>query len=118
MELHYYKYHTDLGLPDDISVDLKSTTEFNVGANAFYQVNDKWSFGGGFRFVEHTDNGVKSIHTKLNAPQSPATIGLQNTVTNGLLAQTKNMHDGWDEYILSAVVARQITDSFQMSLFH
>lgn len=105
-----------VGFPDEISVDLKSTKEITVGTNAFYQVNDRWSFGGGFRFVEHTDNGVKSIHTKLNDPQSPATTTHQQGVVNGLLAETRDMNDGWDEYILSAVVANQITDSFQLAL--
>ena len=96
-----------MGFPDEISVDLKSTKEITVGTNAFYQINDKWSFGGGFRFVEHTDNGVKSIHTK----------GVPAASASGLLAKTKNMHDGWDEYILSAVIADQITDYFQIALF-
>lgn len=95
-----------MGFPDEISVDLKSTKEITVGTNAFYQLNDAWSFGGGFRFVEHTDNGVKSIHT----------TGINPMAAAGLLAQTKDMNDGWDEYILSAVVANQITDSFQLSL--
>ncbi|MCR5193942.1 MAG: hypothetical protein K6B71_00235 [Alphaproteobacteria bacterium] len=93
-----------MGFPDEISVNLKSTAEITVGTNAFYQINRDWSFGGGFRFVEHTDNGVKSVHTK-------------NVVgADALVANTKNMHDGWDEYILSAVVANQITDSFQIAL--
>ncbi len=105
-----------LGFPDEISVDLKSTQELTVGTNAFWQVNDAWSFGGGFRFVEHTDNGVKSIHTHLNTPQSPVIAATQQAVVNQLLKDTKNMHDGWDEYILSAVVANQITDSFQIAL--
>ncbi len=93
------------GFPDEISVDLKSTKEITVGTNAFYQVNDRWSFGGGFRFVEHTDNGVKSIHTEVNSP-----------LASTLVARTHDMNDGWDEYILSAVVANQITDSFQLAL--
>ncbi len=98
-----------LGFPDEISVNLKSTAEITVGTNAFYQINHDWSFGGGFRFVEHTDNGVKSIHTDVS--------GANQTVVKNLLKQTKDMNDGWDEYILSAVVANQITDSFQLALF-
>jgi hypothetical protein len=96
-----------MGFPDEIAVDLKSTSEFTIGTNAFYQINDNWSFGGGFRFVEHTDNGVKSIYTD----------GVNPTAAATLLAKTKDMDDGWDEYILSAVVADQITDSFQIALF-
>lgn len=98
------------GFPDEISVDLKSTKEITIGTNAFYQANDNWSFGGGFRFVEHTDNGVKSIHTDLSDS------GYTPIVEQKLLKETKDMNDGWDEYILSAVVANQITDSFQLAL--
>lgn len=98
-----------LGFPAELSVDLKSTKEITVGTNAFYQIDDAWSVGGGFRFVEHTDNGVKSIHTDVS--------GANQTVVAGLLKETANMHDGWDEYILSAVVSNQITDSVQVSLF-
>lgn len=96
-----------MGFPAEISVDLKSTKEITVGTNAFYQINDDWSFGGGFRFVEHTDNGVKSIHTSVVNP----------VAAGALLAKTRDMNDGWYEYILSAVVANQVTDSFQLALF-
>ena len=97
-----------LNFPSEISVDLKSTKEITVGTNAFYQMDDRWSFGGGFRFVEHTDNGVKSIHTDVS--------GANQTYVNALLNATGDMNDGWDEYILSAVLANQVTDSFQIAL--
>lgn len=106
-----------VGFPDEISVDLKSTNEFTIGTNAFYQLNDSWSFGGGVRFVEHTDNGVKALRTKLNAPTAPATVAHQQAVVNNLLKQTAKMHDGWYEAILSASIANQITDSLQVALF-
>jgi len=96
------------GFPDEISVDLKSTSEVTTGANAFYQIDDAWSLGGGFRFVQHTDNGVRSIHTDVSSANQ--------TVVNNLLAETENMRDGWYEYILSASVANQVTDSFQVAL--
>ena len=94
---------------DKISVDLKSTNETTVGINAFYQADDRWSFGGGFRFVEHSDNGVKSVHTKLNTPAELMTAKM-------LLDKTHDMDDGWHEYIVSGVLANQITDAFQLAL--
>ncbi len=97
-----------LGFPSKIAVDLKSTNETTIGVNAFYQTNARWSFGGGFRFVEHSDNGVKSIHTDVsNANQQ---------VVQGLLQQTKDMDDGWHEYIVSGVLANQVTDYLQLAL--
>ena len=95
------------GFPDEINVDLKSTHEWTAGIDAFYQIDMDWSFGFGFEFVEHADNGVKGIHTKV--PNSPA--------KTMVLAATKDMHDGWDEYILKANLAYQITDDTQVSVF-
>jgi hypothetical protein len=34
-----------------------------------------------------------------------------------LLNMTKNMKDGWDEYVIKASVANQITDSIQLAFF-
>jgi hypothetical protein len=58
---------TKLGLPDEISVDLKSTTEINAGLKMFYQLNDRWSFGGGLTFKHHSDNGVEGLASKVGA---------------------------------------------------
>jgi hypothetical protein len=52
---------TKLGFPDEISVELKSTTEFNAGLKTFYQINDRWSIGAGFTFKHHEDNGVEGL---------------------------------------------------------
>lgn len=98
------------GLPDEISVDLKSTTEINAGLNAFYQLTDRWSLGAGFKYNHHADNGVKSLSTELT---NPAGISF----ANGLIAQLSDMNDGFDEYIVSVSVANQLTDSTQVALY-
>lgn len=97
------------GFPNLVSVDLKSTNETTVGLSAFYEANDTWSFGGSFKFIEHSDNGVKSIHTSIPS-------GTPQTIAQGLLDLTKDMDDGWQEYALTAVVANQISESVQLSL--
>ena len=56
-----------LGFDKEISVDLKSTTEVNAGLKAFYQMNDKWSFGASFTYKHHADNGVEGLASGLNA---------------------------------------------------
>ena len=96
-------------LPDEISVDLKSTTEINAGLNAFYQLTDRWSFGGGFKYNHHADNGVKSLATEINPAVKP--------VVAPLLAGLSDMNDGFDEYIVSLSVANQLTDTVQVALY-
>ena len=104
-----------LGFPDEISVDLKSQHETCAGFDAGYQISDTWSIGAGFEYYEHHDNGVKSIHTTLNDVGPLNT--LQQGVVDALLAQTKNMKDGWDEYVLKLNIANQLTDNMQLTLF-
>ncbi len=99
-----------LGIPDEISVDLKSTTEINFGLNAFYQLDDRWSFGGGFKYNHHADNGVKSLSTEVTNPAG-------QTFADGLISQLKDMNDGFDEYIVSLAVANQLTDNVQVALY-
>ena len=101
---------SDIGFPSEISVDLKSTHEWTAGFDGLYQIDMDWSFGFGFEFVEHADNGVKGVHTKM-----PNTTSEQ--VANGLVKNLANMNDGWDEYILKANIAYQMNDSIQWTLF-
>ena len=95
------------GFPDEISVDLKSTREVTAGLDTLYQFNAAWSSGFGFEYVQHADNGVKSIHT--NVPDSVAKAAV--------LAATEDMDDGWDEFVLKASVAYQMNDTIQWTLF-
>jgi hypothetical protein len=109
-----------LGFPDEISVDLKSTHETTAGFDVMYQMTSKWSFGAGFEYIEHYNNGVKSIHTQLPNivvyPGTPYETSTQD-VANKLLASTKNMKDGWDEYVLKTSAAYQMTDDVQIAGF-
>ena len=109
-----------MGFPSEISVDLKSTHETVAGFDAMYQMSKKWSLGAGFEYIEHYDNDVKSIHTQLEDKSitipGVGTITTQD-VANGLLAATKDMDDGWDEYVIKTNVAYQMTDDVQFSVF-
>ncbi len=113
---------TALGFPDEISVDLKSTTELNAGLKAFYQLDDRWSFGGGFTFKHHADNGVEGLATTLNTPLVPTFAGspssaVQKGLIDGLLAEVADMEDGFDEYILNLTAAYQMTDTMQVAVY-
>lgn len=99
-----------VGIPETISVDLKSTTEFDLGANAFYQVNDRWSWGVGLKYVYHAQNGLKAVHTEITNPQ-----GVQ--VANGLITQYQEMNDRFSEFAQALTIAYQATDYVQISWF-
>lgn len=93
-------------LPDEVSVDLKSTHETVAGFDAMYQMTKKWSFGAGFEYIERYDNGVKGVHTKI-----PSAVEQQ------LVTQYSSLEDGWDEYVIKTNVAYQMTDDVQFSAF-
>ena len=100
----------DINFPEEISVDLKSTHEGTAGFDMMYQLNQKWSFGAGFEYIEHYNNGVKSVHTQMPNATS-------EQVAAGLVKQNDNMKDGWDEYVLKLNTAYQMTDSVQLATF-
>lgn len=100
---------TQLGIPSEISVNLKSTTEINFGLNAFYQFNDTWSMGAGFKYNHHADNGVKSLATEVPAAANP--------IVQGIVGPLSDMNDGFDEYIVNLSVANQLTDNVQVALY-
>ena len=99
-----------IGIPDTISVDLKSTTEYDFGANAFYQVNDRWSFGLGLKYIYHAENGLKKVHTKITNPTGV-------NVANGLINNYKKMHDEFSEFAQTFTVAYQASESMQVAWF-
>lgn len=104
------------GVPGEISVNLKSTTEVNFGLNAFYQVNDRWSWGAGFKYNHHADNGVESLATDINYVSGvPGQVGKQKV--DELIDSLSNMDDGFDEYIVTLSVANQLTDNVQVALY-
>ncbi len=107
---------TALGFPDDITVDLKSTTEVNFGFNAFYEINDRWSVGGLFKFTNHADNGVEALVTDVNYP-----AGMMGVVAQGVVAelekQLEDMNDGFNEYMIGLSVAHQLTDVTQVAVY-
>ena len=98
-------------LPSEISVNLKSTTEINAGLKAFYQIDDRWSIGGGFTFKHHSDNGVESISTELDPTVTATLSGM------GFLASVADMEDGFDEYVVSLTGAYQLNDKMQVAVY-
>lgn len=98
------------GFPQELSVDLKSTTEFNAGLKTFYQIDDRWSVGAGFTFKHHEDNGIEGLATDDLTPAVQAQI-------ENLLSTMEDMNDGFDEYIISLSGSYQLTDATQVTLY-
>ena len=103
------------GVPDEISVDLKSATEVNFGLNAFYQFNDSWSMGAGFKYNHHADNGVKGLATDVD--WAPVVGNMVKPSVDALIAGLSDMNDGFDEYIVTLSVANQLTENVQVALY-
>ena len=123
---------TQLGFDKEISVDLKSTTEINAGLKMFYQLDDRWSFGGGLTYKHHSDNGVEGLASGLGEMPAATAAGLvamgvipsaeyaaavQQQVVDGLMAIVEDMEDGFDEYVLNLTVAYQLTDMTQVAVY-
>ena len=105
-----------LGFPDEISVDLKSTTEVNAGLKMFYQMDDRWSFGGGLTYKHHADNGVEGLASELKTlPEPYATM--QTAALAQLMGNVEDMKDGFDEYVLNLTAAYQLTDTTQVAVY-
>ncbi len=107
---------TALGFPSEISVDLKSATEINAGLKMFYQMDDRWSFGGGLTYKHHSDNGVEGLATELKTLPSPY-AEQQAALVKGLLAEVADMEDGFDEYVLNLTAAYQLDDATQIAVY-
>ena len=107
---------TALGFENEISVDLKSATEVNAGLKMFYQLDDRWSFGGGFTFKHHSDNGVDGLASGLKAAPTGMEM-YQQMVVQQLLDKVADMEDGFDEYIVSLTAAYQLTDATQVAVY-
>lgn len=113
---------TALGFPNEISVDLKSTTEINAGLKMFYELDDRWSFGGGLTYKHHSDNGVEGLATSMKEPLVPTVAGMpatavQQALVNGLLKEVADMEDGFDEYVLNLTAAYQLDDATQIAVY-
>ncbi|MDR3208250.1 MAG: hypothetical protein LBT45_00165 [Rickettsiales bacterium] len=104
-------------LAKSAALELKSTTEYNAGLKAFYEVGSGWSLGGGFTYKHHADNKIKKV-----ASADVVTPGTEAAVITSLDGNLnalgfKNLNDGFDEYLLSVSVANQLSDNIQIALY-
>ncbi|MDR1071415.1 MAG: hypothetical protein LBL21_02120 [Rickettsiales bacterium] len=106
------------GLPKTLSVDTKSTWEYTAGLQGFYEFDSDWSLGGGFTYKHHSANSVEGVNIDVDATKAGLSSAVIAAETAKVASQFMgSMKDGWDEYILSLAVARQLTDSVQVALY-
>ncbi len=94
---------------DTISVDLKSTTEFNTGLKTFYELNEKWGIGAGFTYKYHAANSVTGVAT----PYAPA----GQPIVSSLLAGLADMEDRFDEFMFTVSGTHTLSETMQVSLY-
>lgn len=114
------------GLPATFNVDTKSTWEYSAGLKGFYEFNPAWSFGGGLTYKHRSANTIEGVNIDVDVDAAlnainPAIVASGNNsaaltkgVAQGFIGSLK---DGWDEYILTAAVARKLSETVQVALY-
>ncbi|MDR1071092.1 MAG: hypothetical protein LBL21_00410, partial [Rickettsiales bacterium] len=92
--------------------------EYTAGLQGFYEFNSDWSLGGGFTYKHHSANSVEGVNIDVDAKTAMLPPAIVDAITANVANQfIGSLKDGWDEYILSLAVARQLTDSVQVALY-
>lgn len=110
-----------LGFPNEISVRLDDRTNYNLGFNIFYQNDNRWSFGSGFKFMHKQKGVILSVTPPTRAPSEEfldgwPTAGMQINTKNKILSYISNF--GWyDTYTFSMAAAYQLTDIVQIGAY-
>jgi len=103
------------GLPKDFNVDTKGDMDYAAGIKALYDLNEKWSIGGGFSWRHRGANSVEALNITNSSALSKDT---KEEIRKGIEAKLGgSMEDGIDEFYLSLLGSRQITNNLQLTLF-
>jgi len=104
------------GLPDDFNVDTKGTLDYVAGLKTLYEVNKDWSFGGGFTWRHRATNSVEALNIT-NSTKSLTDAQVKD-ITKGVADSfVGSMEDGVEEFTITLLGSRQITDHLQLTLF-
>ncbi|GBU25236.1 hypothetical protein R83H12_01879 [Fibrobacteria bacterium R8-3-H12] len=119
------------------SVDTKSTWEYAAGLKTLYEIDNDWSVGGAFNWKHRATNSIKALNIKISESvdndliNNPVIQGAQSayginfidyinsgTITSGVEGNFKgSMKDGVDEFALSLLGSRAITENLQLTLY-
>jgi len=104
------------GLPKDFSVDTKSTWEFAAGLKSLYEISNDWSAGGAFNWKHRATNSIKALNivNTSTTPNAQTVAQITQGVANTFIG---SMEDGVDEFALSLLGSRALTESLQLTLY-
>jgi opacity protein-like surface antigen len=125
-------YTIDLQNNKKFSVDTKSTWEYAAGLKTLYEINNDWSLGGAFNWKHRATNSIEALNISIskevdtnlenffNGIGQPALINIINatSITEGVEKNfAGSMKDGVDEFAISLLGSRQLTDNLQLTLY-
>lgn len=104
------------GLPKTFSVFTDSTWEYSAGLKALYEIDDDWSVGGSFTYKHRAENTIEGVSLKNSSttPSAGVVAGITAGIADSFIGP---MQDAIDEYILAAVIARQLTETVQVAVY-
>jgi hypothetical protein len=104
------------GLPKDFNVDTKSTWEFAAGLKSLYEISSDLSIGGAFNWKHRATNSIKAVNIKNTSTNPDAqTVAI---ITKGIGNSFEgSMKDGVDEFALSLLGSKALTESLQLTLY-
>jgi len=103
-------------LPNSFSVKTKGVVDYVAGLKAFYEIDKDWAMGGGFTWRHRGTNSVEKVNIK-NTSKNPDTATVA-AITKGIGDGFKgSMEDGVEEYSITLLGTRKITENFAVTLF-
>ena len=103
------------GLPEKFDVDTKGTWDYAAGIRTLYEIDNNWALGGGFNWRHRATNTVEALNIKIGGTlDSETKDAITQSIADGLAG---SMDDGTDEFTLTLLGSRRLTENLQLTLF-
>jgi len=102
-------------IPKTFNLETKSTWEYAAGLKTLYEINNDWSMGGAFNWKHRATNGVKALKITNGSPY--LTNDQKEEIKKGIAESFADMKDGVDEFALSLLGSRQLTEALALTLW-
>jgi hypothetical protein len=106
------------GLPASFNVDTASTWEYNAGIKLFYELSGKTSLAGALTYKHRATNTIEAVNLEAVATPPYIDAGTAAAITKGVANNfLGSLYDGWDEYIFTIALTRNLKDSMQLTFY-